>query len=129
VGVLRDVRVGAHPEQGGWDRIVFEFADVLPPGEVKYVPSVVQCGSGNPVRLPGSAILQVSFTGADAHNEAGQPTVSRRQISGPGNVILESQQICDFEAEVAWAIGLKAQQRFKVTLLQNPTRVVVDVKQ
>src|SRR3989304_595494 len=29
---LVDVRVGAHPEQGGWDRIVFEFKDVRPAG-------------------------------------------------------------------------------------------------
>src|SRR5690606_28435280 len=33
--LLQDVRVGAHPdEDGGFDRIVFEFEDAVPPGEV-----------------------------------------------------------------------------------------------
>ena len=84
---------------------------------------------GKAVTLPGAAILQVSFTGAQAHTDAGQSSLSSMQITGPGNVILESQQICDFEGHVTWAIGLKAQQRFKVTMLEDPTRVVIDVKQ
>jgi hypothetical protein len=129
VGMLDDVRVGAHPEEGGWDRIVFEFSDILPAGEVKYVTSATQCGSGEAVTLPGDAILQVSFTGAQAHTDAGQSSLSSTQITGPGNVILESHQICDFEGHVTWAIGLKSEQRFKVTMLQNPTRVVIDIKQ
>jgi hypothetical protein len=121
--------VGAHPEQGGWDRIVFEFADVLPPGEIKYVDSAAQCGSGAPVSIPGaSAILHVSFQTTNAHTEAGQPTTPR-QVNGPGNVIVQSQQNCDFEALVNWAVGVKAKQRFKVTRLTNPTRVVIDIKQ
>jgi hypothetical protein len=126
---LTDVRVGAHPENGGWDRIVFEFADVRPAGEVRYVDSVEQCGSGDDVELPGEASLLVSFVAANAHTEAGQPTVDTRQITGPGNAILESRQVCDFEAHVDWAIGVKARQNFKVTLLESPTRVVIDVKQ
>jgi hypothetical protein len=126
---LTDVRVGAHPENGGWDRIVFEFADVRPEGQVRYVESAAQCGSGDDVDLPGEATLLVSFVAANAHTEAGQPTVSKRQIVGPGNVILESRQVCDFEAHVDWAIGVKSKKNFKVTLLQNPTRVVIDVKQ
>src|SRR5688572_25314048 len=43
VPVLTDVRVGAHPEQGGWDRIVFQFRDSLPGARIEYVSSVVQC--------------------------------------------------------------------------------------
>jgi hypothetical protein len=129
VATLRDVRVGAHPEQGGWDRIVFEFADVRPEGTVQYVSSAVQCGSGDPVSLDGEAMLEVTFEATNAHTDAGQSTLKSRQITGPGNIILESTQTCDFEAQVAWAIGLKSQKNFKVTLLSNPTRVVIDIKQ
>ena len=129
VATLRDVRVGAHPEQGGWDRIVFEFADVRPAGMVRYVTSAVQCGSGMPVNLDGGAMLEVTFEATNAHTDAGQSTLRARQITGPGNIILESVQTCDFEAQVAWAIGLKSEKNFKVTLLSNPTRVVIDVKQ
>jgi hypothetical protein len=126
--LLRNVRVGAHPEQGGWDRIVFEFQDVRPAGNISYVNSAVQCGSGNPVTLRGTAVLFVKFDATNAHNEAGQSTVNTLQIVGPGNSILESRLTCDFEADVSWAIGTSGRQRFKVTLLENPTRVVIDVK-
>jgi hypothetical protein len=125
---LRAVRVGSHPEQGGWDRIVFEFADVRPAGEVRYVQQAADCGSGMVRQLPGTAILLVQFEATNAHTEAGQPTVMNRDIAGPGGVIQRAVQICDFEAHVDWALGLRSQQRFKVTTLFNPTRVVIDIK-
>jgi hypothetical protein len=126
--LLRAVRVGAHPELGGWDRIVFEFADVLPPANIRYAANVAQCGSGMPVQLPGTAVLLVTMQTTNAHTEAGQPTVANRQIEGPGNAILQSRQICDFEAVVQWAIGVDGMQRFKVTRLESPTRIVIDIK-
>jgi hypothetical protein len=129
VAILRDVRVGAHPEQGGWDRIVFEFQDVLPEGTIQYVDGpVVSCGSGLPVQLQGGARLQVKFTPADAHNQMGQSTIPNRIIGGPGNAILESKLSCDFEAHTEWGIGVTGKQRFKVTRLTNPTRLVIDIK-
>lgn len=127
--LLRDVRIGIHPEEGGWDRIVFEFAGNLPPGAVAYVPAVAACGSGAPVTLPGAAILTVRFTQTAAHTAAGQPSVARTTITSPGETIREARQTCDFEGEVAWAIGLTDRRRFKVTLLAQPRRVVIDIKQ
>lgn len=131
---LVDVRVGAHPEQGGWDRIVFEFKDVRPAGRVDYVSGVSGCGSGLPVALPGSAVLRVKFGATNAHDEQGRVTIKGQpgnvppQVSGPGNAILQSKQSCDFEALVEWGVGVRARQPFRVFLLDNPTRVVIDVK-
>ena len=102
IPVLEDVRVGAHPEDGGWDRIVFEFQSDLPGGRIEYVRSVAQCGSGMPVQLRGNAILQVKLDAAQAHNEAGQATIRANQLQGPGGAILEARQTCDFEAD-EWA--------------------------
>jgi hypothetical protein len=127
--LLRDVRIGVHPEEGGWDRIVFEFAGDLPPGRVEYVQGVFACGSGMPVQLRGGAVLAVRFEHAAAHTEAGQQTIARSAIPGPGETILEARQTCDFEGHVDWAVGVKGRQRFKVTLLDAPRRVVIDVKQ
>ena len=127
--LLRDVRLGVHPEESGWDRIVFEFGDDLPPGAIAYVPSVSACGSGAPVTLRGAAVLAVRFSQAAAHTEAGRPTLPRTTIPASGETILEARQTCDFEGEVGWAIGVKDRQRFKVTLLANPRRVVIDIKQ
>ena len=125
---LVDVRVGAHPESGGWDRIVFEFKDVRPAGLIEYMDEAASCGSGNTVTLPGEAILAVRFDATNAHDDNGQLTIDATVVSGPGNIILKSVSTCDFEAVVSWAIGLKSKKNYKVSLLENPTRVVIDVK-
>jgi len=125
---LTDVRVGAHPESGGWDRIVFEFKDVRPSGRVQYVTGATTCGRGDAVTLPGQAMLEVHFDTTNAHNEQGQLTIDATEVSGPGNAILKSVGTCDFEAVVNWAIGTTGVKNYKVALLENPTRVVIDVK-
>jgi hypothetical protein len=120
------VRVGAHPEEGGFDRIVFEFSTSLPAARVEYVSSVVQCGSGNPVAVPGTPLL-VTFEPADAHTQSGQPTFVQ-EVVGPGNSILLARQVCDFEAQVQWVISVDGRQPFRVTTLDAPSRLVIDVK-
>jgi len=131
---LEDVRVGAHPEQGGWDRIVFEFRGARPSGEVRYVPDAAQCGSGMPVDPRGSETLMIAFRTAQAHDDAGQITIdapiagSLPTVAGPGNAIVEAKQVCDFEGVVQWAVGVDGRQRFNVRFLANPTRVIIDVK-
>jgi len=123
--LLVDVRVGAHD---GFDRIVFEFMDgQRPSGLVGYKTNVVQCGSGAPVDPAGSHTLAVHFDFTNAHTEAGQPTIPSNTVPGPGNSIIESERTCDFEAVVEWAAGVDGEQPFKVTLLQGPNRVVIDV--
>jgi hypothetical protein len=132
--VLDDVRVGAHPEQGGWDRIVFEFEDVQgfpgahPGGTVEYVEEASQCGSGEPVEVDGEAILMVRFDATQAHNDAGQSTIDEIEIEGPGNSIIQAVSFCDFEGVVQWAIGTAGEENFKVVFLENPNRVVIDIR-
>jgi uncharacterized protein YdeI (BOF family) len=128
--LLKDVRMGVHPEQGGWDRIVFEFqGPALPPATIQYVNSASQCGSGAAVALKGAAILQVRIGQAAAHDQNGSLTFTPPSLPGPGTTILEAKSTCDFEGVVVWALGIKGKQNFKVTTLQNPTRLVIDIKQ
>lgn len=128
--LLKDVRMGVHPEEGGWDRVVFEFQGAsLPPATIQYVNSLSQCGSGAPVTLKGAAILQVRIGQAAAHDQNGNPTFTPQTIPGPGTTILEGKSACDFEGVVVWGLGIKGKQNFKVTTLQNPTRLVIDIKQ
>ena len=139
--LLKDVRVGAHPEQGGWDRIVFEFAsanggpaNALPEADIEYVDGVSGCGSGLPIPVQGGAVLRVKFTGAQAHDDQGNVTVQGQtganppKVTGPGNSIVEAVGSCDFEGDVTWGVGVVGMQRFKVTTLTNPARVVIDIK-
>jgi len=125
ISLLQTIRVGA---QDGWDRIVFEFKDTRPAVEVAYVDKAQTCGKGDDVSLPGTAMLSVRFRQTQAHTDAGASTLPSREITGPGNAILKSSVICDFEGETGVAMGIKTKAPYKVTMLQNPTRVVIDVK-
>ncbi len=130
VVIVKDLRMGVHPELGGWERIVFEFSgDAWPPGTVQYVGKAVSCGSGQAVTgLKGSTILEVAFTSAQAHDNAGKATIPAT-ITGPGKTVVNGIQSCDFEGHVTWDFGLTGKQNFKVSTLPNPPRVVIDVKQ
>ena len=111
--VLQAIRVGAHPENGGWDRIVFEFKDGRPALEVGYIDKAVTCGKGDGVTLPGVAILSVRFRQTQAHTDAGASTLPSRDIPGPGNAILKSAVICDFEGETQVVMGIKTKRLTK----------------
>lgn len=129
VVVLKDVRMGVHPEEGGWERIVFEFEGAQrPAATIQYVAKATACGSGEDVTIDGTAILEVAVVGADAHNTSGNPTVAKT-IDGPGTTVNGGTLTCDFEGHVTFDFGLQGKHNFKVTTLTNPTRIVVDVKQ
>jgi hypothetical protein len=127
VVVLRDVRTAS---QEGFDRIVFEFEGSAVPGyRVEYIDSpAVQCGSGEPVKVAGAALLQVRLSPAQAHTEAGEPTVRERERRPGLPVIQEIKSVCDFEADVTWVLGLAARSRFRVQELAGPARLVIDIE-
>lgn len=130
ISTVKALRMGVHPEQGGWERIVFEFdGDAWPPATVQYVEQAVSCGSGQPLQgLKGGAILQVAFISAQAHDNAGKATIANA-ITGPGTTVTNGVSACDFEGHVTWDFALTGKQNFKVSTLNNPPRVVIDVKQ
>ena len=90
--------------------------------------TAAQCGSGQPVNPQGGATLFVHFQNTNAHNDQGQSTIPAVKVTGPGTSILQSISICDFEAVVQWVVGTNGMKPFVVSLLDNPSRVVVDVK-
>jgi hypothetical protein len=126
VATLRSVRAARH---GGFDRVVWELTGPAPGVHVEYVDRPVrQCGSGEPVPLPGDAWLEVRLEPAVAHTEEGRATMEERR-SEPGlPLVLELVQTCDFEAVVTWVVAVRAPERFRVTALEDPTRVVVDLR-
>lgn len=125
--ILTDVRIGAHPEDG-YDRIVFEFSNILPDVQVAYQNAAAGCGSGLPIALPGTAVLGVRLFPAVAHDSNGNLTVPSLDVAGTGASVLEAKGTCDFEAVVGWAAGIASQKGFHVTTLANPPRVVIDVQ-
>ena len=78
--------------------------------------------------FPGAATLLVTFDEAAAHNNNGQVTFGSQSVAG-ARTILQARQTCDFEALLSWALGVSGRQPFTVSQLDNPYRLVVDVKQ
>lgn len=124
-GILRATHAAAHT---GYDRVVFEFADTSLPGyHVEYASRAVRrCGSGDLVSLAGAARLLVRFEPARAHDEGGNPTVSERESTPRLSAVKDIKLVCDFEGQVAWALGVSTARPYRVT--ETGGRLVLDVR-
>ncbi len=127
VALLTEVRAAKHD---GFDRVVFELGRGSPPGyHLEYVDRPVrQCGSGEPTPIAGDAWLEVRLEPASAHTTSGDPTIAHREQMVGLPVVLELEQTCDFEAQVVWVLGVKKPNKYRVSTLDEPLRLVVDVK-
>ncbi|HVJ18189.1 MAG TPA: hypothetical protein VM686_22370 [Polyangiaceae bacterium] len=127
VALLTDVRSARHE---GFDRIVFEFASGPLPGyHLEYVDKPVRrCGSGEATPVAGDAWLEVRFEPANAHTPSGAPTIKDRDQKLELEVVKELEQTCDFEAHVTWVLGAAKPNKYRVLTLDDPLRLVVDVK-
>ena len=125
--LLKGVRSAKH---ANFDRVVFEFEGAqLPNYRIEYIDKPVRaCGSGDVVPFQGDAWLSVLFTGANAHTEAGEPTIKDRTRSPNLTNVKDLKLICDFEAEVEWVLGVSSPNKYRLLELKNPTRLVVDIK-
>lgn len=128
VGTLRGLRVA---QQNGFDRLVLDFGAGAAPGwHVEYVDGpVAQCGSGQVVRVAGDAKLLVRLRTAQAHDDAGAPTVRQRDLQLTLPVMKQLTMTCDFEGDVEIVLGLDSRQPYRVMELQSPNRLVIDLKQ
>ncbi|WP_157672437.1 AMIN-like domain-containing (lipo)protein [Corynebacterium mycetoides] len=124
---IADVRVGSHE---GFDRAVFEFTGSGTPGYVAgYNPEPLQQASGYPIDVRGDAYLELMIQGTpmglispdDSLVEVGPMPIAAGNIQGVthGGV---------FEADSQYFIGLDEQRPYNVYVLENPTRLVVDIQ-
>lgn len=127
VATLRAVRTAFHD---GYDRVVFEFeGERLPGYHIEYIDRPVrQCASGEVVPLAGDAWLRVRMEPAQAHTEAGEPTIAERALTPGLPNLKELKLTCDFEAQVEWVLGLASPNPYRVLELSGPPRLVVDVR-
>lgn len=123
---LREVRAAA---QDGFDRVVFGFDGPVPSVQVEYVDRPAHaCGSGEALYLAGDAWLRVGFRPAQAHTDAGIPTITERRATYDLPVLREAALTCDFEADVTWVLGLSAPGGYRLLELTDLPRLVVDVR-
>ena len=126
---LTDARIGAHE---GFDRVVWEYAgDGTPGWRVGYTDDPRRQGSGHVVDLPGDATLEVLLLGVGypMDGPAGfEPYEGpQRLASADTTVVTEVEVGGSFEAQQDGFVGVTSERPFRVTLLEDPTRVVLDV--
>ncbi len=108
--------------------VTFEFKSKPQRVTSGYQPRsrIAESGSGAPVPLKGTAFFVIHFfpaASADIQGEQVIPTYTGpKRLSGPGPV-LETAKTSDFEADLAWAIGVARRMPFHVS--QDGTTVTV----
>lgn len=122
--LLKRIRAASHV---GFDRVVFEFDGPVPANyDVAFVPEITGDPSGLPVPVIGQALLGVTFSHANGHDEDGNVFTDAITTLGLKNVI-QVVRSGDFEAVLSFGIGLARQTQFSVFTLTNPSRVVIDI--
>ena len=128
VPTLSNIRTGQH---AGFSRVVLDMSGLPTEHRVREVTSVADCGSGNPISMPGSTeILHVVLIGAAAHDDNGNPTYTgSRNFATPGLTNVNRVALtCDFEATLGIAVGYGNPNSWhRVFTLTSPNRVVIDV--
>ena len=125
---LSNIRTGQHD---GFSRVVLDLSGLPTEHRVREVTGVANCGSGNPVSMPGSTeILEVTLIGAAAHDDNGNPTYTgSRNFATPGLTNINRVAFtCDFEATLGIAVGYANPNSWhRVFTLTSPNRLVIDV--
>jgi hypothetical protein len=127
--LLRAVRVAGQPEA---DRVVFEFEGGLPGYRIRYVePPITEDGSGRTVNVDGEAHLQVIMESASGSDISGEQVrevyTGADRVSGDTANVTEAVRTGDFEGVLTWVIGAKRKAEFRVSTLQDPSRLVIEI--
>lgn len=120
------VRVADHES---FTRVVFDIAGASKPGWwVDWTQNPVQQASGLPVDIAGDSFLDVNIEGITYPSEATAQSVEIGSFKGAG-VVQEVQLTSIFEARAQFLIGVSGSPKsYSVSLLENPTRIVVDIQ-
>ena len=100
-----------------------------PGWDVRYVDEATGQGSGNSIPVQGDAILQVTITGVGYPTETGiEEYDGSAPLPGAGTeVVTEVVWDSTFEGTSVAFVGLAEELPFRVYLLENPARVVLEV--
>jgi hypothetical protein len=126
VPVITAVRVAQHPECG-YDRVVLDVHGSIPSYTVRVVDQVIADASGKTITMPGSSYLLIVIRPAQAHTDAGTPTVPSG-VHKPGYPALASWALAgDVEGDVRIALGVSGPVRIRTGELAG--RIYIDVKE
>lgn len=120
------VRTGEHPE---YDRVVFDLDGTGEPGwRVTYVDQAIEDPKGDLVELEGDAVSEVIITGLRMPEESEFDSV----LSAGAFEVDDLEEVEEihvsglFEGQLQVFVGLDDEVPFRVFVLQDPVRLVVD---
>ena len=124
--------IGMRTAKGpGYERTVFEFDGVIPPFMIEYVkgPSFVTTAERK-IRVRGRYFISVVFQGLPYPDDEKSPAGRLRTPRPAAGMTLlnEIKEIEWFEGTRDWVFGLNARKPFRIQVLNNPNRVVLDIK-
>lgn len=127
IAYVGDVRVDEHE---AFDRLVVEFDTIVAPGfRIEYTDGEArECGSGREIETAGAAVLEMRLEPAQGYTDDGRSSVSDRQRELSLGVLRELYVSCDFEAVFTIVLGVESRRPFRVFRLDDPGRIVVDVR-
>lgn len=121
-----DLRYGRHTD---YDRVIVDLENGMSAYTVRYVHRLRYAASGEPVDLKGRRFLEITLTPASAHNGLGRSTYvgpRLRRLSWPSLRGLAFTG--DFEGVVSFGVGVDRKVPFRVFTLENPNRLIVDLR-
>ena len=122
---ITGIRVAEHES---FTRVVFDIAGNSQPGWwVDWTTDPIQQASGLPVDVAGDSYLNVNIQGTGYPDQVQVPGIDFGAYPGAG-IVEDINLTSIFEARAQVLIGVSGQPRnYSVTLLQEPTRLVVDI--
>ena len=121
------VRVGAHE---GFDRVVVDLAGDGDPGWfVDYTSTPMQETVGQPLQVAGNSFLNINVDGTVYPFELGKDNDVPVTMAGDTGNVIDVISAGTYEGRSQVVVGLRSELPYSVQVLENPTRVVVDIVQ
>lgn len=121
------IRVGSHAD---FDRVVIDLQGEGTPGWfTNYTDTATQQASGQPVNVTGQSFLNINIEGTTYPFEIGVADAKIEPVQGSGPAVAEVVSTGTFEGRSQFIIGVNTKEApYAVSFLENPKRLVVDVK-
>lgn len=114
--------------ESGYDRVVISFEGPGAPGYVaQYADQAWRQGKGDPIELPGDALLDVVMSGT-AIPQSGDGLLAGEIGGAAGTVVQAVFNDGTFEGQTHVVIGTSGQQPFVVTAQASPAQIIIDIK-
>lgn len=125
--VVVGVRVGAHE---GFDRVVVDLEGDGDPGWfVDYTSTPMQETVGQPLQVAGNSFLNINVDGTVYPFELGKDNNVPVTMAGDTGNVIDVISAGTYEGRSQVVVGLRSELPYSVQVLENPTRVVVDIVQ